>query len=266
MTHDELRELTGGYALGVLSDTERRALEAHLPTCPECDREVREFTLVAGALAYAVPQQDPPAALRERVLGTAARTAVVDRKIEGPTRSTWSAQPWLLAAASLAAVALGLYTLTLRERITTLEGRLREANARAESTQREVAVARAMADEAAQANEILSADDVRRIDLVGQKDAPNASGRAYWSPSRGRVLFTAANLPPPAAGRQYQLWVIPPGRPPISAGMIDLEGGGRARVLADSSNAAVVGTVAVSLEPAGGVPSPTGPIVLAGSL
>ena len=43
MTHDELRELTGGYALGVLSEAERRAIETHLPTCVECAREVREF-------------------------------------------------------------------------------------------------------------------------------------------------------------------------------------------------------------------------------
>jgi anti-sigma-K factor RskA len=266
MTHDEQRELTGGYALGVLSETERRELEMHLRTCPDCDREVRDFKIVANALAYAVPQQDPPAALRARVLRAAIATVGAEQTPDVSPRSTWSLQPWLLAAASIAAVALGLYTLTLRERIGVLEGQLRDANARAESAQRDVAVARAVAGEAAQANEILSADDVRRIELAGQKDAPNASGRAYWSPSRGRVLFIAANLPQPAVGRQYQLWVIPPGRPPISAGMIDLDAGGRARVVADSSQAPAVGAVAVSIEPAGGVPAPTGSIVLLGSL
>ena len=43
MSHDELRELSGGYALGALSDADRRLFEAHLSTCPECAGEVREF-------------------------------------------------------------------------------------------------------------------------------------------------------------------------------------------------------------------------------
>ena len=258
MTHDELRELTGGYALGVLGEDERRALEAHLLTCAECSVEVRELSRVAIGLAHAVPQVDPPAGLRARVLNAAlGAPAPAVEEIRPRPMSTW-----LAVAASIAAVALGLYTLTLRQRIDALQAQLLEVNARFE---RDLQIARASADRANQLSVILAAADMRRIDLAGQVKAPQAVGRAYWSASRG-LIFTATNLPALGAGRQYQLWVIPPGKPPVSAGLLDLEADGRAIVLVDSSTASQVGTVAVTNEPAGGVPQPTGDMVLAGTL
>ena len=112
---------------------------------------------------------------------------------------------------------------------------------------------------------MLDAPDVRTIDLLGQKGAPAATGRAYWSPTRG-LVFTASNLPAPSVGRQYQLWVIPnDSKTAVSAGMLDLEGGGLTMALVDSSIASRVGTVAVTMEPAGGVPQPTSEPVLAGT-
>ncbi len=172
---------------------------------------------------------------------------------------------WLAAAAAIAAVAFGLYALSLRERVGLLEEQLREANARAEGVQRELQIARSGGSNARQIAVVLDAPDVRTIDLVGQKGAPTATGRAYWSPSRG-LVFTASNLPAPSVGRQYQLWVIPKGsNTPVSAGMLDLEGGGLTMTLVDSTTAAGVGTVAVTMEPAGGVPQPTTDPVLVGT-
>jgi anti-sigma-K factor RskA len=267
MTHDELRELTGGYALGVLGEEERRALEAHLASCPACAQEVREFQHVTAALAYTVPQHDPPAALRDRVVRAVAAASAPGRADESARRSNRALPVWFAAAASLAAVALGLYAMTLRARIDDLEVRLQDANARADSVQRELAVARASDDEARRRLAVLTAGDVRVFTLAGQKTAPGASGRAFWSASHGQLVFMAASLPPLAPGRQYQLWVIPPNGSPVSAGMLERQSDGRvASTLADSSSVSQVGTVAVSEEPAGGVPSPTGPIVLAGSL
>jgi anti-sigma-K factor RskA len=268
MTHDELRSLTGGYALGALTEAERRELETHLATCPECAREVSDLMDVSGALAFAVPQHEPPAGLRERVLRAAVASADAPRVLELKPRPARSALPtWMAVAASIAALALGLYAMTLRQRIETLQERLRDANARAEGLQRDAAVAQAGAERATQTAGILAADDVRRIKLAGQPGAPGAAGTAFWSASRGQLLLSAANLPSPGAGRQYQLWVIAPGsKTPVSAGMLDQSADGSIVALASTSSVAQVGTVAISDEPAGGVQSPTGPIVLAGSL
>ena len=264
-THDELRELTGAYVLGMLSDAERERFEVHLSTCAACVREVDELGLVAAALPHAVPQHDPSVELRGRVLQHAVAGGQL-RSMPSVRYKRSHTLTWLAAAASIAAVSLGLYNnVSLRQRIRDLENRLREANARVAEAQADLQIARASADRANQLARILEAPDVRRIDLAGQKGAPAAAGRAFWSPSRG-LVFTATNLPPVGPGRQYQLWVIPPGGAPISAGLLDLQSGGVATALVDPQTAASVHTVAVTEEPAGGVPQPTSPPVLAGAL
>jgi anti-sigma-K factor RskA len=286
MTHDELHELTGGYVLGALSEAERQAFEAHAATCAVCAAEVKALRQVAHGLAYTVPQRDLPPDLRDRVLRTAVAATRDDsgrsdvqtlgssdvREGGLPRRSAeregGSALPaWLAIAASIAAVALGLYAMTLRQRIEVLQDRLREATVRAEDLTRQSQVAHAVADQAREASVVLAAADVRRFELAGQKDAPRASGRAFWSPSQRRLVFTAANLPAPPTGRQYQLWVVPPGagRDPVSAGMLPLESESGV-TLAPPLTIDQVGAVAVSEEPLGGVVGlPTGAIVLLGA-
>jgi anti-sigma-K factor RskA len=266
MTHDERRDLSGGYALGALSEAERRAFEGHLATCPECAEEVRGFTAVTFGLAAGVPQVDPPAALRDRVLRAAIAGPPRAGGGEAP-RSRRGAFAFLSAAAALVALALGLYALSLQQRIRVLEEELRLASARAVDVQRQLVQYKVASDRAAEIRAILAAPDLRRIDLAGQKAAPAASGRAFWSPTHGLVV-AFDSLPPTAADRVYQLWVIPPGEgaAPISAALLELYPDGRAIALGVPGSAARVGTVAVTLEPAGGRPSPTGDMIVVGTL
>jgi anti-sigma-K factor RskA len=276
MTHDELRELSGGYALGILDEPDRRAFEAHLSTCASCAAEVRDFTAVASALALDVPQIDPPASLRERVLRAATLPASRPAAIEEITsrRATSDARrlrresllALLSAAAVVIAVGLGAYAISLQRRIAALEGQVRAAADRAAQSQQQLVQLRAAADQSTQVRRILAAGDLRRLDLAGTKAAPGAAGRAFWSPAEGLVV-AFANLPATDAGRVYQLWVIPPGGNPIDAGLLDLQPDGRALALARAGTSQRVGTVAITLEPAGGSPVPTlGNMIAAGTL
>ena len=78
-------------------------------------------------------------------------------------------------------------------------------------------------------------------------------------------MLVVYELPPPPPGQSYQLWVIAGGAP-VSAGVFDLDPDGRARY-ATRSEPPLDGpvTIAVTLEPEGGRPQPTGPMVLAGT-
>jgi anti-sigma-K factor RskA len=110
---------------------------------------------------------------------------------------------------------------------------------------------------------VLAAPDLVRIDLAGQGPAPQASARALWSRARGMV-FTAANLPPLPAGRVYQVWVVT-AQAPVSAGLLtpDPEGTGQS-FFNTAPDIPPPAAVAVSIEPEGGVPAPTGEIYLVG--
>ena len=157
MTHDELRDLSGGYALGILSEAEHRAFEAHLSTCPACEEEVRGFVSVRSGLAHAVPQVDPPAALRERVLRAATATGQGAVAEATPPRSPRRMLAFLSAAAALVALALGLYAVSLQQRIQVLEAELRAASARAVDAQRQLVQYRVASDRESQVRAILAA-------------------------------------------------------------------------------------------------------------
>jgi Anti-sigma-K factor rskA len=233
------------------------------------DRDDVDPVVLLG-LAQAVPQIEPPLELRARVLGSIAGSRVrKDQAYATPTRRAGPFGPalsWLATAAALAlAVGLGAYTLQLRGRISALETDLREANLRADASQRQMADAQRAASGAQSAVGVLTAPDVARVDLIGQTAAPTASARAFWSRSRGMV-FTGANLPPLPPGRTYQLWVVT-AQAPISAGLLrpDLQGG-VSGTFATPVDIPTPVAMAVTIEPDGGVPAPTGEKYLVGTL
>jgi anti-sigma-K factor RskA len=72
-----------------------------------------------------------------------------------------------------------------------------------------------------------------------------------------------AGLPPAPAGKTYALWTIVGGTPrPAGLFGVDAAGRGTHRI-APVSTGAPARVFAVTVEPEGGVPAPTGPIVLA---
>ncbi len=179
-----------------------------------------------------------------------------------------SRTPWLLAAAAVAlAAGLGGYVVSQRNHIGSLEQRVRDETSRAEVAEQQAAAARSTATLAA-ADErtvvvVLAASDLVRVDLAGQPVAPQASARAFWSRSRG-LVFTASNLPSLPAGRTYQLWVVTQ-EMPIDAGLLKpkLDGGVNV-VYAMPSGITRPVAIAVTIEPEGGVPAPTGDKYLVG--
>jgi anti-sigma-K factor RskA len=265
--HDTLHELSSLYVLDVLTADERKEFDAHLAGCDACRAEVAALRPVAAALAHAVPQTEPPASLRERVIravtGGDVRPLGVDTRYA--TTSARPLAPWLLIAASLvAAIASGVYSLQLRSRLADLDARLQEALMQASAAERQIAEARRTALDAQSQVAVMAAPDLVRIDLVGQSKAPTASARAFWSRSRGMV-FTASNLSSLPAGRVYQVWVLTAAGSPISVGLLQpSQTGELTAVFHTPPDIPFPAQVAVSDEPAGGVPAPTGGIWLAG--
>ena len=265
--HDRLGELAGPYALGALREDDRWAFEAHLAACVACRLEVRGAALVAEGLGRAVDQQEPPAGLRDRVLKAAVASTKAstknDARLEGPASGSLRG-PWLLLAASLAAVALGLYAWTLQTRLRETDAALESARAQLAALQTQVVeLRRGITDDAWRTAEVLGAPDVVRVELAGQAAAPQATGRAFYSPSRG-LVFTAANLPSLPAGRVYQLWVVT-GTVKVSVGVMSPDSAGRLRDVSQIT-AGQPDAIALTIEPEGGVPQPTGAMYLVGSL
>ena len=263
--HDELREQAAAYVIGALTQAEREAFEVHVATCVECAAEVQSLSSVVEGLAHAVPQHEPSPALRARVLASASGTPPTTTLMSSRAASSGVSAPWLAAAASLTlAVVLGGYAATLRSRVGVLELRLHDATERASESERQIADLRRTATAAQSQVAVLAAPDLQRIDLAGQPRSPQASARAFWSRSRG-LVFTASNLPPPGAGRTYQLWILTAQPAPISAGLFKPDPQGRvAAVFETPLDLPKPIGMAVTMEPDGGVPLPTGEKYLVG--
>lgn len=110
-----------------------------------------------------------------------------------------------------------------------------------------------------------NADSTSYPMLATPDGPPSASGTAYVSLSGSGVL-TVSNLPEPQSGLGYQIWYFPAGgEGAIPGGFITLDADGQGFALLPA-DATPVATIGISLEPTGGSASPTGPLLLTGSL
>jgi hypothetical protein len=109
----------------------------------------------------------------------------------------------------------------------------------------------------------LFANAMRVIALEGTEDAPAARGTFYTGDASS--LLVLRGLPPLPQSETYKLWLIPSDGEPIPAGLVRVEKSGATTVSIDMIDKAQdFAAVGVSIEPAGGSPQPTGPIVLLG--
>ena len=110
---------------------------------------------------------------------------------------------------------------------------------------------------------LFSAPETQVVALGGLEPSPAARGRMWWHKEAGG-FFVASGLPVVPPRKTYQLWAIA-GRKPVSAGVFDLNprGSGTLRVKL-LPGVEKVEMFAVTLEPAGGLPAPSGGMYLAG--
>jgi len=271
--HETIGAMLDEYALGQLSQDERRTVEMHLRDCDTCAADLRELAVVMEGLAHSLDPMTPPPALKQRVMSSLAsqpqepaRTVVEPNVVAIPPKGVKirrGVHPGWLAAAAVVILGLGvaLYSVDATRRL--LIDDVQEAQAAVADLQRRLDL---NAEQADLAVSILTATDMQPVAMSGKENATGSTARAYWSPTRG-LLIVANDLPMPPPGRIYQVWVIGGGTP-FSAGLLGEQGVGRGMLIAPPPRGVAPGavTVAVTDEPPGGLPAPSGSIRLAGSL
>jgi anti-sigma-K factor RskA len=70
--HGEWDALAVGWALSALEPHDEARFAVHLPTCQRCTATVRETLRTVSDMAYAVPDEAPPAGLKQRIMQAAA--------------------------------------------------------------------------------------------------------------------------------------------------------------------------------------------------
>lgn len=240
MTHEELRDLYELYALGALDTEEKAEIEEHLARgCVECKAGVKSALGLTTFLATIPERVEPPRQLRQKLV-VAVGGADVPRRAW-----LWT---WAAATAALAVVAVMFWTDANRERQDLADAR------------RQVAASSAEVSRVHDALQLLNEPDTEQVTF-----GKGPRGRVFVSPRRG-VLFTASNLPPAAAGKTYEMWVVPKSGAPKPAGLFQSDAQGNAlHILAGPVDRATTAAIAISVEPQAGSSAPTTtPIIVAG--
>jgi hypothetical protein len=180
MSHEELQELLGAYALDAVDNDERTEIEDHLRTCARCRAEVGEHRETAAFLAHA--GADAPPAVWDAIAGAIETPNVVPidapRLGERRRRNPWPAAVAVVGAA--ASIVIGLLVVEVRDQDRRID-RVQQAS-----------------DPFAEAIGVRGAKVVHLN--AGDTELP-----VVLTPD-GKAYLQAASLPELADGRTYQLW------------------------------------------------------------
>ncbi len=206
---------------------------------------------------------EPPVAVRERVLweirGPGAEASARAIAAAGPDRGL-ATMFWALgvAASFMLAAAFGaLWYATradlaaARESVAHLEATVQERDRQAALASQEVAW--------------LKDPRVQIALLKGLEGNAAARAKLLWNPGTKQGILWVSGLPPLPLEKSYELWAFV-GDQPVPAGTFDAKGDAATVIPISRQESLGEAPVkfAVSVEPKGGVPSPTGAIVLAG--
>ncbi|WP_329231386.1 anti-sigma factor [Streptomyces sp. NBC_01460] len=265
MSAADPHESSGAYVLHALPDGERRAFEAHLAECGQCQEEVAELRATTALLGQ-LTAEHPPESLRDQVLRKVADTPQEPRphaqeaqphtqearphptaKVPGRRRPARSLILALAASVAVALVCLGLAGWQHQE-ASDAKDHADRVEAQAHEVQ-----AQAHQVEAEQKNvtKVLTASDVR---LQTQVLSDGATASVTFSRSEGSATLAVSGLPALPAGRTYAAWFMEDGTP-VPAGLLSGDPGRQVTLLEGTLDDATA--VALSVEPDGGSPQPT---------
>jgi anti-sigma-K factor RskA len=254
MAHSQRHEeLVAAAALGIQDAADQAELTRHLAEgCPICEELLRDFRAAAAAMAAGVRSVTPAPHVRQAILASLGPSRV-------PAARPASAAAWRVfaAAAALLLVAVVLDDARLRRQSEELRGQSAELSGRLHSSET------ALAERVLRAR-VLESDDVQMMLLGGKDPQPGAQGRVFWSPRARRGILVAGSLAALPSDRQYELWVFLKGKP-VNAGVFDVDPSGRAIFESTDFPEPDAQNFAVTIEPRGGRPTPTGPVVLVGA-
>lgn len=300
LNYDAVAELIPAYTLGILEPDEMLAVDDYLRRHQDLLVQMERMDDTVAHLALATPSVTPAPAVKTklmaRVHSALSQEPTIDLKTVTPVEKaapapkpapakqemTWLDQlrfelggglmwPTSTALAVVACLLLAVLSIQMwnNQRLASLRlsaaqesvQALSAQNAQLQSTNQELnQQLRQRDNQIARFSEAMSS-----IALEGTEFAPQANGAFYAGRSSGVLILSGlAALP---GDQTYQLWLIPADGDPVSVGLVQVNGDGTttSEIILDGQpqDFAAVG---LSIEPAGGSPQPTGPIVLLGTV
>lgn len=257
MAHkEEYEDQIALYSLGLLEGGELREMEEHFAEgCGICTAALKDSDTVFTNLPLCLDDAPLPKDLEKKILG---RLEAREPDREGSSIfDFWRnlSPVWLNlgTAVSLAIIIFLVVTnISLRNDLELREKSLADLQAKLVKEEKMLA--------------FVTNPNVNEVELGSKMPDIDAAGKLFWDKETHNGLFLVSGIPLPEQGKTYQLWAIEGGKP-VSMGVFDVDKEGNSMMeieLMPESREPM--QFAVTLEPAGGVPQPTGDMYLYGSL
>lgn len=268
---DHFEELCAGYVLDALEPEERNEFEEMLQNASEDERELfQQMRSAANQMAFSIDGNEAPLAVRKRILKQVQpeedenyETDINSQSSGGEDSDSFDRTTFAIAASFallLVTLSLVFYSFNLRTEISTQEEVIQEQQVRISELQSEIE----------QKEELLSILESREVDLVlmsGMEANPNGYGKVIWDSESNRALLQVSNLPAVPSDKDYQLWIIKNNKP-VSAGVFtvnDPEKDSFFKIEEMEASEQTADAFAITMEPKGGMPQPTGDMYLMGN-
>ncbi len=256
MTWEEVKELGPLYAIGALEAETAQKVEHFLrQATSEQQREFAEWSEVVALLPLSLPQAAPPHNLKHNLMArianqeaeVASKEAETAKVLPFPPKQRFSlhVQRWMLAAASIALMASSVYLARQNNQITR---QLRDSEFQLSTLQRQ------FENFLSPATKVISMNGV---------ETPGAHAKVVWNTETQTWEVHIKNLPAPPTDKDYQLWYVT-GDAKINAAVFRTSENGSLELKLTVPPEALNGlaATAVTLEPKGGSPQPTGKFYL----
>jgi anti-sigma factor RsiW len=264
LTHIEIEELLGAYALDAVEPDEAATIEAHLVTCPRCRDELTQHREVVGLFAYA--GQSAPPGLWDRI--TAGMQESPPELRLDRIRASMVTPESLVDAPLAPVVAMDRRSGARRRRSVGSRAFVALASAAAVIVAFLGVALVHTQQRADQHSSVATMADVRAaLEQQGSRKvvmASPAGGRASLDAvvtTSGVSYLYDSNLAPLAANRTYQIWGVV-GSQRISYGLLGTRPAGVVRFEAGPG----VQALAVTNEVASGVVTSHNPTVVKGAV
>jgi anti-sigma factor RsiW len=204
LTHAQIEELLGAFALDAVDGAEREVVEAHLTACPRCRAEVAGYRETAALLAHTGARAPDGvwSQISEALVESPPDLDMAGIVGPGRARTAWRRRSVSLRAATAAVALAAAVTAFFGVQLGRQDARLdRVQNAMQNLVRKEgvrSAALAAMGDPRAEKLELTT------------PDGKSAQARVVRQPD-GTGFLVADHLAALPAGRTYQLWAVRPG-------------------------------------------------------
>ncbi|TVR14681.1 MAG: anti-sigma factor [Balneolaceae bacterium] len=255
--HNDFEALCAGYVLGALSNSEAAEFEDALKQAtPEQLQFFEEMKSVRDEMALASGFEAPSPKVEEAIFSTISGVNT-DKKGRDAVSNIIPLWVYKAVAALLliGALTLAYFNFGLNEIVTEQQAQITQLQSDLERQD--------------QLLNVLAAREITLVMMGGLDPSPEGFGKIIWDTDNRRAVLQLANLPAPPDEKDYQLWLIKDGQNPISAGVFSFDQPSsdlffKVEQIAEDPSP-ISNAFAVTLEPKGGMPQPTGDLFLLGA-